>query len=203
MEIRSYRAVFDLERRIYRVDRLRLNPGGIPLRGIAYFLALLAASALASRLPGVSALAALVPWYLGYVAAPAAGAAVLTAIRLEGRPFHIAAQALARHRLTPNRLACWRVCAPRPVDRSGAQRARWWPPALVLLPDGSDARMRRLRYTGPGAVLVRVHHERVEAAGPVIGRRARLRLRERANRRPLDQGQVIALARGTRLRVHR
>ncbi len=26
---------------------------------------------------------------------------------------------------------------------------------IVLLPDGSDGRMRRLRYTGPGAVLVR------------------------------------------------
>jgi hypothetical protein len=33
MEIRSFRRVFDLERRIYRVDRLRLNPGGIPVRG--------------------------------------------------------------------------------------------------------------------------------------------------------------------------
>ena len=43
MEIRSYRAVFDLERRIYRVDRMRLNPAGVPVRGIVYFLALLAA----------------------------------------------------------------------------------------------------------------------------------------------------------------
>ena len=45
MEIRSYRAVFDLERRIYRIDRLRLNPAGVPVRGIVYFLALLAAIA--------------------------------------------------------------------------------------------------------------------------------------------------------------
>ncbi len=42
IEIRSYRAVFDLERRIYRVDQLRLNPGGIPVRGVVYFLAILA-----------------------------------------------------------------------------------------------------------------------------------------------------------------
>ncbi len=201
MEIRSYRAVFDLERRIYRVDRLRLNPGGVPLRGVAYFLALLAASALASCLPGVSALTGLVPWYLAYVAAPAAGAAVLTAIRLEGRPFHVAAQALTHHRMTPSRSACWRACERGLVETSSGERARWWPPELVLLPDGSDARMRRLRYTGPGAVLVKVSHERVDAVGPVIGWRARLRLRERAGRSPLDQGQVIALARGTRLRV--
>jgi hypothetical protein len=34
MDIRSYRAVFDLERRIYRIDRLRLNPSGVPVRGV-------------------------------------------------------------------------------------------------------------------------------------------------------------------------
>ena len=37
MEIRSYRRVFDLERRVYSVDRLRLNPSGVPVRGIVYF----------------------------------------------------------------------------------------------------------------------------------------------------------------------
>ncbi len=42
IEIRSYRRVFDLERRIYSVDQLRLNPGGVPVRGVLYFLALLA-----------------------------------------------------------------------------------------------------------------------------------------------------------------
>ena len=34
IEVRSYRTVFDLERRLYRIDRLRLNPGGVPVRGI-------------------------------------------------------------------------------------------------------------------------------------------------------------------------
>ena len=42
IEIRSYRRVFDLERRVYSVDRLRLNPGGVPVRGIVYLLAILA-----------------------------------------------------------------------------------------------------------------------------------------------------------------
>ena len=28
IEIRSYRAVFDLERRLYRIDGFRLNPSG-------------------------------------------------------------------------------------------------------------------------------------------------------------------------------
>ena len=29
-------SVFALERRIYRIDTLRLNPSGVPLRGIGY-----------------------------------------------------------------------------------------------------------------------------------------------------------------------
>ena len=57
MEIRSYRRVFDLERRIYRIDHLRLNPSGVPVRGVVYFLALLAGVLLAARLPGAGVLA--------------------------------------------------------------------------------------------------------------------------------------------------
>ena len=45
MEIHSYRRVFDLERRVYSVDRLRLNPSGVPVRGIVYFLAVVAGGA--------------------------------------------------------------------------------------------------------------------------------------------------------------
>ena len=41
-----------------------------------------------------------------------------------------------------------------------------------MLPDGSDGRMRRLRYTGPGAVLVTAAHERVEGRGLLGGARA-------------------------------
>ena len=38
-----------------------------------------------------------------------------------------------------------------------------------MLPDGSDGQMRRLRYTGPGAVLVTAAHERIESRGPLGG----------------------------------
>ena len=51
IEIRSYRAVFDLERRLYRVDGLRLNPSGVPVRGIVALAALLATVLAAQRLP--------------------------------------------------------------------------------------------------------------------------------------------------------
>jgi len=187
MEIRSYRRVFDLERRIYRVDRLRLNPGGVPVRGVIYFLAILAAALIAARMPLLGSGARLLPWYLGDLAVPAASAAVLTMIRVEGRPFHVAARALVRYRTGPRRVAGARRCA-RPGER-------WRPEEIVLLPDGSDSRMRRMRYTGPGAVLVSVEHEPL----PIGRRRLALTLREPPTREVLDRAQVIALARGARL----
>ncbi len=74
----------------------------------------------------------------------------------------------------------------------------------MILPDGSDGSMRRLRYTGPGAVLITTAHERIEeGAGAVSGlrRRPSLTLRELPGRRALSSGQVIALAPGAQLRV--
>jgi hypothetical protein len=199
MEIRSFRRVFDLERRVYRIDRLRLNPGGVPVRGVVYFLALLLTVLIAGRLPLLSALSRVLPWYLRDLALPTASAAVLTMIRVEGRPFHLAVGAMARHRAGPRQLAGVRACA--------ALGERWHPPDILLLPDGSGSRMRRMRYTGPGAVLVAVAHDR---ADPMSARRfvsvrapgsPALILRELPERRTLDEGQVIELAPGARLLV--
>ena len=163
IEIRSYRAVFDLERRIYRVDQLRLNPGGIPVRGVVYFLAILLATLIAGGLPLVGAAIGTLPWYLRDLALPVASATVLSVIRIEGRPFHLAAYALLRYRVRLAPARGVRVPAEAPGER-------WRPEEILLLPDGSDGGMRRLRYTGPGAVLVTTAHERVRASG----RRARL-----------------------------
>jgi hypothetical protein len=200
MEIRSYRRVFDLERRIYRIDRLRLNPGGVPVRGVVYFLAILLAALIARRLPLLGIVAKLAPWYLGDLAIPAASAALLTMIRVEGRPFHLAALALAHYGTGPRRLAG----ARRSTDPAG----RWYPDDIVLLPDGSDGRMRGLRYTGPGAVRVGVQHERSDRASVRglsrlmrLPRGPALTLRGMADGRALDPGEVIALAPGARLRV--
>jgi hypothetical protein len=196
MEIVSYRTVFDLERRIYRVDRLRLNPGGIPLRGIVYFAAIALITLSVSKLPLVAALAGGVPWYLRELALPAAVAALLTIIRLEGRPFHLAARALIRYALTPRHLAG--------VRRRSQLSSCWIPGELLVLPDGSDARLRRLRYSGPGAVLVGVAHTRSEYRAGRIRRSARrasvaIDALER-NRAPV-RGQVIELGHGALLRV--
>lgn len=195
VEIRSYRAVFHLERRIYRVDRLRLNPGGVPVRGIVWFLALLAAIALASALPLLGAPLRALPWYLRELALPGAGSALLTVVRIEGRPSHLAAFALFGH-----------LISPRHVHGSGrpaAAHLSWRPSELLLLPDGSEARMRRLAYTGPGAALVCVPHRRLEwRDGPLcrLLRRPQLALAPLPGP-PLDRAQVIELAEGVRLRV--
>jgi hypothetical protein len=200
IEIRSYRRVFDLERRIYSVDRLRLNPAGVPVRGVMYFLAVLSASVIAGSLPLLGGLAGKLPWYLRDIALPGAGATVLSVIRLEGRSFHLAAQALLRYWAGPRRLAGIRRCA--------AVGERWRPQEIVLLPDGSDHRMRRLRYTGPGAVLVSVEHERHgramerELSGTARpGLRPVLSLRQPAGARVLPEAQVISLGSRARLLV--
>ncbi|HEY2718181.1 MAG TPA: hypothetical protein VGI52_01025 [Solirubrobacteraceae bacterium] len=200
MEIRSYRRVFDLERRIYRVDRLRLNPGGVPVRGIVYFLALLLFALVLGRVPLTSIIAPALPWYARDLMLPGLLATLLAVIRIEGRPFHLAARAVLRCRLRPGRLVALgndrRELGSRPGEL-------WRPPPIVLIPDGSDCRARRMRYSGPGALLIAVAHERTLRRGPLaaLGWRAQLSLRElRDVERPL-RGEVIVLGRGGRLRV--
>lgn len=193
--MRSYRRVFELERRIYRVDRLRLNPSGVPVRGIVYFLALLAGAVLGARLPLLGTLAARLPWWLSDIALPGVVASALAIVRVDGRPFHLAARALVRFRCGSRRYV--RLCARRgPLD------CAWAPPPLMLVPDGSDARIRSFRYSGPGATRVSVGHELRCVRGPLARVRGHVRVSasDGASRRAGRADEVIVLARGTRLR---
>lgn len=117
IEIRSYRQVFALERRLYRIEGLRLNPAGVPLRGIGCFLALACGVLLLGRVPLVGDALTVVPWYLREAAAPALGAFLLTTVRVEGRPLHVAAVALIR----------WRLGARELSGLHATSRARRWP----------------------------------------------------------------------------
>ena len=158
MEIRSYRRVFDLERRIYRVDRLRLNPGGIPVRGVVYFLAILAATLIAGRLPLLASVARLLPWYLRDLALPAAKR---RSSHDDSRRGPAVSHGGVRPRSLPDRTSMARrrtsMCQPR--ERGGIPRrsssCRTAPTAGCV----------GCTYTGPGAVLVAVEHERAEEAG--------------------------------------
>jgi hypothetical protein len=197
IEIRSYRRVFDLERRIYRIDHLRLNPGGIPVRGVVYLLAVIALVAVVGRLPLVRYAIDALPWYLSYVALPLAVTSALSVISVEGRPFHLAAFAMVRSALSGPRRRGLRV--RRAVNR------RWSPTPIVCLPDGSDARLRSLRYTGPGALAVAAPHSRRQvltrrASRPRLRRRALLLLEPLAAQGQLRR-EVIVLQRGACVEV--
>lgn len=191
-EIRSFRSVFALERRVYRVDRLRLNPGGVPVRGIAYFVAILLAVLLGERLPLLGLPLRILPWYVREVALPAAAAALFTLIRVEGRPFHLAGLALLRYALGARELSGLR-------PRTGADR-RLAPEQLLVLVDGSEHRLRRLRYRGPGAALVCVAHI-CEVSRRLSGARVRVRIAPLPGRPAPARGRVIELAAGARLDV--
>jgi len=196
IDIRSYRSVFDLERRIYRVDRVRLNPSGVPVRGAMYFLALLLASLLVAALPLVGAVARLLPWYVRHLALPTGAAALLTVIRIDGRPLHVAAWALLTYAAQPSRMLG--------DGRGLLPITRWRPGEIVMLPDGSESRLRRMLCTGPARVRVTVAHERLEyRRGRLEGLmwRQQVAVRELRGRRPLRCTQVIALRAGARLRV--
>jgi hypothetical protein len=195
-EIRSYRCVFDLERRLYRIDRLRLNPAGVPVRGIVYFLALLGTVLVVGALPLLGLLVSMWPWYLRYVGGPGACAALLTLIKIEGRPFHLAALALARYGMGPRELSGLR-------PRIGADR-HWRLDELLILADGSDSRLRRMRYIGPGTVLISAAHVRSSwRPGFVRGlmRQPDMRVAALPAKQRPAKGQVIALADGARLEV--
>ncbi|HEY7934651.1 MAG TPA: hypothetical protein VID48_12590 [Solirubrobacteraceae bacterium] len=194
VEIRSYRRVFDLERRIYRIDRMRLNPGGIPVRGVLYFILVLLALLVLGVMPVTRLAVHLLPWYMRDLALPGGLAALLTIIRVEGRPFHLAAFSLARYLSGPRQLSGLRPCQPIGT--------RWEPQELLFLPDGSDARLRRLRFTGPGAALVTVAHERAVWPGSALRGMPRLTLRALAAPRTLPKGKVIELRRGVCMHVH-
>lgn len=199
IEIRSYRRVFELERRIYRIDRLRLNPSGIPVRGVVYFLALVASSMLAGTLPLLGTPLHALPWYMRALILPGLLAGLLAVIRVEGRPFHLAARAFLGYLGSPR-------CVGGLV-REVRPGSCWLPQDIVLLPDGSDAEMRRLSYTGPGAALVAAGHERIVNARPNRRsgrwprRRAPVAVTLRASDRgwPAPRREVVELERGARL----
>jgi hypothetical protein len=198
-EVRSFRRVFDLERRIYSVDGLRLNPTGVPVRGVVYLLAAIAAATALGRAPLIGAFFSAIPWYLRELAIPAATATVLATIRIDGRTFHRAAESQLRLLATPRRVG--------PLGAPSIAPRRWIPPDLLFLPDGSDARLRGLRYKGPGAVLVAVRHERTAAASrPAVHRRRKappLMLRPCEGARRPARRRVIYLRPGSILRVTR
>jgi TcpE family len=117
LTIRSYRRVFRLERRIYRVDRWSLPvPGGLSLRALAYFLAALLCVLAGGAIPGVRSLLALLSPPVRYLVLPAGLAALATQAAPDERPLHHYALAWLAFRLRARRLA-----AGRAIPREGTR----------------------------------------------------------------------------------
>ena len=193
IEVASYRDVFDLERRLYRLDRLRLNPGGVPLRGVLYFVAAVLAAAALSAFPVAGRIVRLLPWYLRYGGMPGMLAALGCGVRVAGRPLHLALRGLASRVVRPRQLSAFSACMPI--------GERWRPPPVIVIADGSGPRVRGLRFTGPGVVVVRRRHLLAEWRVGTLGRGLRrpdLSLHV-ANGR--ERGRAVAVGSGIRLDV--
>ncbi len=126
MVIRSYRRVFEVDRRLYRVDRWALPvPGGVPLRGLGYFAVALLAVVLLGALPVVGGLLDGLSAPVRYVIVPLSIAMLGTHAAPDGRAAHHFALAWLRLKLRSRRRA-----AGRRVPREGEPVA--WHGALAL-----------------------------------------------------------------------
>lgn len=186
LTLRSYRLVFQLQRRIHRIDRYRLPlPYGLPLAGAGCAFALLLVVAGASRLPIIGAILALLPWPLHWVVIPVAGAQLLSRTTADGRPFHEA----LRHRLVaqirPRRLAGVESL-PRTIDPRALR--------VTIAPDESAVVYRAGTVSGPATVILRqparLEPRRQSAVLRPLEDRPMLRPRELV----LDDGQRLVIA---------
>lgn len=115
IDIPSYRVVFRLERRLFKVGDKRLPlPYGLPLPAAGWFLAGLAVMFILGNLPGVGAITALLPAPFKYGLIPGALAFGISRLQLDGRPALRLARAWLRFRFTHKRVAAW-----RPVPHEG------------------------------------------------------------------------------------
>jgi hypothetical protein len=191
LTIRSFRVVFDLERRIHRIDRWRIpTPYGLPLRGVAYWaLALLSVLSL-GRLPLTAEVTAVLPPAIRFVIVPVAIAFMLTRLRVDGRPAHTALAGALRLLLSPPRLSAFRA-APQPGTTVRLAD-------VAVVPDDRSARYRSAVIEGPAAVLLRY-----PPLGSVRGiRRPALHVRQLPGP-PLFVGKQVRVSPSQRIVFHR
>src|SRR3954447_3962280 len=173
--IRSYRRVFEVDRRIYRIDRWALPvPGGVPLRAVGYF----AATVLLMVLLGE--LVAFLSPPLRFVVVPLAVAVFGTQAAPDGRTAHRFAWDWLRFRLRARRRSAGRVVGleGEPMRWDGELAVRW---------DADGAELHRARVRGPARVTfnVPIKLQRLEARGADEG----------------EAGDAVVLCGGTVLEV--
>jgi hypothetical protein len=164
--VRSYRRVFQVDRRIYRVDRWVLPvPGGVPLRGMAYFVAALLTVVVAGRLPAVGGLVGELAAPLRYVVVPLAVALLGTQAAPDGRVAHRFAWDWVCLRMRTRRRSAGRAV---PLEREPVA----WHGVVATGWDESASALHRGRVAGPAMVTFGVAVQVVSCRrGRVVARR--------------------------------
>src|SRR4051794_3155566 len=185
MLIRSYRRVFEVDRRIYRVDRWALPvPGGVPLRAVGYFVASLLGILAAGALPLVGEVVDVVSAPLRFVVVPLAFAVLGTQVAPDGRAAHRFAWDWLRLRLRARRRCGGRVVPleREPVAWHGELPVRW---------DVDGPQLRRGRVRGPAWITFSTPVRLSDGHGRLVARPDR----------EGDAGQSLVLCGGTLLEV--
>src|SRR3954463_4103014 len=161
MLIRSYRRVFEVDRRIYRVDRWALPvPGGVPLRAVGYFAATLLAVVIAGALPATGELVGALSAPIRFVVVPLAVAVLGTQAAPDGRTAHRFAWDWLRFRLRARRRSAGRVV------RLGGEPVRW-DGELTVQWDTDGPELHSARVRGPARVTFNVPTTLGEAGGSI------------------------------------
>lgn len=198
IQLRGYRRVFRIERRLFRFDRWRIPyPHGIPLRGIGYFLALVLCMFVLSRLPLLGALIGLWSPAVPYLGLPLIGAFLLMQGRIDGRPPHHVLVSLARWSLSPRCLAGLSPCPREGAEVVPVQE-------ITVAFDARESFLVKGRIRGPAAVTFRYPAVvKVEGAPRLLrdprkrsARARRYRVRRRPGAAPMLRGKVIRVPRG-------
>jgi len=198
IQLRGYRRVFRIERRLFRFDRWRIPyPHGVPLRGIGYFLVLELGVFAASRLPLLGALIGVWTPAISYLALPLLGAFLLMQGRIDGRPPHHVLASLLRWSLRSRWLAGLSPCPAEGEEILPLEE-------VAVAYDGRESFLVKGRIKGPARVTFRYPAMvRMEGAPPWVrdskkraARARRYRVRRRTGAAPMLRGKVVGVPRG-------
>jgi len=146
--LRSYRRVFRVERRLYRIEDWRLPlPGGVPLRALVYFFAAELCVLILAQLPGTGLVLSLLPVEWRYGVVPIACAMAGWWASPDGRAAHRFALTWLRTQLRRRRRRAGRAVRAEGERLGLAER-------LAIRP-GVPGRARvRARVRGPAEIVL-------------------------------------------------
>lgn len=182
--LRSYRAAFEMERRLHRIDRFRIPvPYGIPLVAVGYAAAVMLALVIAARLPVTGLLLGALPWPVRLILLPGLATRALCRRGADGRLGHEVALAYMSFKFGAKQLVG--------LERAPVVDAELGEVAVVA--DERSSRYLAGVVRGPCTALLRCP-ARLELRGRVVAL-------EPVEGAALREPQEVQLPAGTRLEV--